>query len=178
DVPEAVLEPAEDTVVRLLLERARQRRSERTVHGGASLRRRLEHERIVDDAEFGNAVGEVARRLVAEREQPVFDEPQDILGPVAEIHDVPDVFDVDLVAEGGGEPVADQLEPAAERGGRRAVAAHADGNWTTHAVCPLRLSRMMRSDARISRSHPVWRADPLPLSLRILCDSRKSRTCD
>jgi hypothetical protein len=44
----------------------------------------------------------------------VLDQPQDVLGAIAEVHDVPDVFDVDLVAEFGRELVADQLEAVAE----------------------------------------------------------------
>src|SRR5262249_23359869 len=44
----------------------------------------------------------------------------------------PDVFDLDARAEFGCEPLADQLERAAEPGGRGPVAAHANLDWIGH----------------------------------------------
>src|SRR5207302_3261400 len=86
----------------------------------------------------------------------------DVLGAVAEIHDVPHVFDVDLVAEGGGEPVADQLEPAAERRGRRAVTAHADGNGSVHGIYPPSLCRIDASAGAIASLARPHRRSPAP----------------
>jgi hypothetical protein len=71
--------------------------------------------------------------LIAERQQAVLDQPQNVLGAIAEIHDVPDVFDVDAVAELGREPLADEFQGAAEAGGRRAVASHANLDRIAHA---------------------------------------------
>ena len=73
--------------------------AERAVHRGARLRGVGEQERQVDEAQFRHAVGEIARRLIAERKDAVLDQPQDIVGAVAEIHDVPDVLHHDAVAE-------------------------------------------------------------------------------
>ena len=126
DVAEAVLEPAEDAVVDAFLDLARERLAQRAVHGRAGGLRAREQERQVDDAERRHPVGQVARRLVAERQQAVLDQPQDVLGAVAEVHDVPDIFDLDAVAELGDEAVADELERAAETGAGGTVASHAD----------------------------------------------------
>ena len=91
-----------------------------------------EQERQIDEAQFRHAVGQIARRLIAEREHAVLDQPQNVLGLEAEIHDVPDIFDVDAVAELGLQFVADEFQRFAETGGRRAVAAHADLDWFAH----------------------------------------------
>ena len=103
---------------------------------------------------FRDAVGQVARRLVAERQQAVFDQPQDIVGAVAEIHDVEDVFHVDPVAELARQPVADELERAAEAGAGRPVAAHADLDRGAHFSDPpieRKLSGTATPDAPIPR---------------------------
>ena len=107
-------------------------RAERAVHGAARLRVVGEQERQVDEAELGDAVGQIARRLVAEREQAVLHQPQDVLGPIAEIHDVPDIFDLHPVAEIAFEAVADEFEGARETGGGGAIAAHADLDRVGH----------------------------------------------
>src|SRR4029453_8541410 len=65
---EAVLEPAEDAEIGARLDRARERVAERAVHRRARGLRVREQERQVDEAEFGNPVGQIARGLVAERE--------------------------------------------------------------------------------------------------------------
>src|SRR5262249_99424 len=59
----------------------------------------LEQKRQIDEAELRHAVGEIARRLVAERHFPVFDEREDFLSAVAVIHDVPDIVHADAGAE-------------------------------------------------------------------------------
>ena len=102
-----------------------------------------EQERQVDEAELRHPVGEIARRLVAERQQAVLDQPQDVVGAIAEVHDVPDVLDLDPVAELGFEPVADQLQRAAEAGGGGAVAAHADLDRIAHLSGPCRARRLI-----------------------------------
>ena len=104
--------------------------AERAVHRAAGVVVVAEQERQVGDAQLGHAVGEIARRLIAEREQTALDQPPDFVGLVAEIHDVPAILDVDAVAELLFQAVADVLERLAEAGGRRSVAAHADGmDW-------------------------------------------------
>jgi hypothetical protein len=62
----------------------------------------------------------------------VLDQPQNVLGLKAEIHDVPDIFDVDAVAELGLQFIADEFQRFAETGGRRAVAAHANLDRFAH----------------------------------------------
>src|SRR4029077_4787333 len=84
------------------------------------------------EAELGHAVGQIARRLVAEREHAVLDEPEDVLGAVAEIHDVPDIFYVDAVAELGRQCVADEFERTRKAGRRWSVASHADFDRIGH----------------------------------------------
>jgi hypothetical protein len=69
----------------------------------------------------------------------VLDQPQYVLGAVSEIHDVPDILHVDVVAEFGGKTIADHLERDAEAGRGRAIAAHADLKRTAHA-CDLVLA--------------------------------------
>ncbi len=110
--------------------------AERAIHGGARRRGVGEQERQVDEAQFGDAVGQVARRLVAEREQAVFDQPQNVVGAIPKVHDVEDVLHVDAVAELGREPVADKLERAAEAGAGGPVTAHADLDRGAHFSDP------------------------------------------
>ena len=116
----------------LALDRLHKPPAERAVHRAARVIVVAEQERQIDEAQFRHAVGEIARRLIAEREHAALDQPQDFLGLVAEIHDVPAILDVDAVAELLFQPVADEFHRLAEAGGRRAVAAHADGNWIGH----------------------------------------------
>ena len=99
DLAEAVLEPAEDAVVHALLDLVAEKTAERAVHRGARLVALLEQERQIDEAELRHAIGQIARRLVAEREHAVLDQPEDIFGAIAEIHDVPDILHVDPAAE-------------------------------------------------------------------------------
>src|SRR5438552_10765971 len=109
----AVLEETENAEIHpfldLLLDHASQRAIDRRARG----RRRLEQEGQIDEAKLRHAVGEIARRLVAEREQAVLDQPEDVLGAVAELHDVPDVVNAHAVAEFGREAVTDEFERTA-----------------------------------------------------------------
>src|SRR6266851_2617675 len=125
-MPETVLEETENAVVHPLLDFPRQHLPQRAVNAGARPLRLVEQERKIDEAELRNPVGQIAARLIAEREQPVLDQPQYVLGLVAEIHDVPDVFYLDAVAEAGHQPVADALQCAAEARRRRSITAHAN----------------------------------------------------
>ena len=101
DVAEAVLEPAEDAVADALLGLAREKRAELAIHRRARLRVRGKQKRQIDKAQFRHAVGQIARRLVAERDLAVLDQRENVLGLVAVVHDVPDVVDGDAVAELG-----------------------------------------------------------------------------
>jgi hypothetical protein len=74
----------------------------------------FEQKRQIDETEFGHPVGEVARRLIAERHLAVFDQGEDLLGAMAVIHDVPHVVEGDAVAELRRERVADQFERTRE----------------------------------------------------------------
>ena len=112
DVAEAVLEIAEDAIIHPRLDPLGEIFAERAVDGGARLIALLEQKRQIDKAELGHAVGQIARRLIAEREHAVLDQPQNLFGAVAEIHDVPDILDVDAVAELRLQRVADQFERA------------------------------------------------------------------
>ena len=99
DMAEAVLEPAENAEVELLLGLARKERAEFPVHGRARLRIAGEQKRQVDKTQFRHAVGQIARRLVTEGEHSMLDQPQDVLGLQTEVHHIPDIFDVDPIAE-------------------------------------------------------------------------------
>src|SRR5262245_39432343 len=111
---EAILEIAEDAVADTILDRPCQRFAELAIDRSSCCFVILEQEGEVGEPKLGDAVGEIARRLVAERQQPMLHEPQNVLGPVAEIHDVPDVLDVDAIAELGLQSVADELQRTAE----------------------------------------------------------------
>src|SRR5579871_2580848 len=129
---EAVFKPAEDPVIHPRLDALAQIGAERTIDRAARLLARREQERQIDKAELRHTIGEIARRLIAERQNAVFDQPQNLFGAIAEIHDVPDIFDVDAVAELRLQGVADEFERARERGCGRSVAAHADCDWFGH----------------------------------------------
>src|SRR5271168_3181285 len=96
---EAVLEIAEDTVIDAILDLFGEKLAERAIDRGARAVTAVEQKRQIDETQFGHAVGQITRRLIAEREDAVFDQPQDVFGAIAEIHDVPDIFHVDAVAE-------------------------------------------------------------------------------
>ena len=73
---EAVLEPAQDTVVDALFDLGGEQAPKVTVDRRARGIAAIEQERQIDEAEFGDAVGEVARRLIAERKHAILNEPR------------------------------------------------------------------------------------------------------
>src|SRR5262249_2088581 len=79
-----------------------------------------------------HALCEIAARLVAQRQEPVLDEPDDVLCPVAEVHDVPYVFDFYCLAQRGFEPIPHQLQRFAEACRARPVAAGPKLDWSCH----------------------------------------------
>src|SRR5882757_7018344 len=129
---ESVLEKSEDAVVHLFLDLGNEPLTQSAVDCCARLLGLGEQKREIEHAEFGDAIGQVAARLIAEREQPVFHQPQDVLGPIAEVHDVPNILDVDAVAELGRESVADTLEGETETGAWRPVAPHTNLDLIAH----------------------------------------------
>src|SRR5262249_7645467 len=131
-VAKAVLEKANDAVVELCLDGARQRQSQAPVHGVTRFVVAAEEEGKIDDAKFDHPIRDRAAPLVAQGQLALFDEPEDVFGAVALVHDVPDIGDGDGIAEFGSQTVSDQFQAAAERGGGGAVATHADGNWMVH----------------------------------------------
>ncbi len=132
DMAKAVLEPAENAVADAFLDLAHQKVAERAIHRRARLAVVGEQERQIDEAQFRHAVGQITRRLIAERDCTTFDQRQNVLGLVALIHDVPDVVDGDAIAELRLEPVADEFQRPGKTGGRRSVTAHADRDWIAH----------------------------------------------
>ena len=80
----------------------------------------------VGGSEVEHPIGQVAARLIPERQHTLLDQPQNVLAPIAEVEDVVDVLDLDRIAEAGLEPIADFLERQAESGGGRPVPAHHD----------------------------------------------------
>jgi hypothetical protein len=73
------------------------------------------------------------------------------------VHDVPDVFDIDAVAELTLQFVADELQRFAEAGGGRAVAAHADLDWLAHAGFLYTDATIWPSAAGMVGSSKIWR---------------------
>ena len=126
NLPEPILEVAGDAIVHPRFGLPRQHLAQLSVHGGARLFIAVEDERQVGDSQLGNAVGQVAARLIADGQHPVLDQPQDVLAAIAEVHDVVDVFHVDVAAEFGLQTVADPLQGQAEAGGRWSVTTHAN----------------------------------------------------
>src|SRR6187397_2174803 len=129
---EAVLEPTEDQVVDPLFRLAHHEFAERAVHCAARLRVTGKQERQVDKAQLRHAVGEIARRLVTERDLAVLDQRENVLGLVAVIHDVENVFDRDVTAELLFQPVADELQRLAESCRRGTIATHSNFDWLAH----------------------------------------------
>src|SRR5579864_2937637 len=99
DMAKAVFEPTEDAIVDPLFRLANEKRAKLAIHGGTRLRVSAEQERQIDEAEFRHAVGEVARRLVAERDRAILNHRQDVFGFMAVIHDVVDVVYGHVLAE-------------------------------------------------------------------------------
>src|SRR5262249_56057094 len=112
DVAKAVLEPAEDAEIHAFFNLASEHVAERTIHRRARGLRACEQEGQVDDAKLRHPIGQIARRLIAEPQQTVLHQPQNILGAIPEIHAVPDRADLAALADVGGEPVADALAGA------------------------------------------------------------------
>ena len=99
DVAEAVLEVAEDPVIHPRFDSGRQHLTEAPVHGAASLSRVGKEERQVGGSEVEHAIGQVAARLIPERQHALLDQPENVLAAIAEVQDVVDVLDFDRVAE-------------------------------------------------------------------------------
>src|SRR5215470_8305526 len=93
DMAEAILEEAEDAIADPILDGLYERFTKLAIDRTACVLGVLEQEGQVDEAKLGNAVGEIARRLVAERQQAMLHQPQNVLGAIAKVHDVPDVLD-------------------------------------------------------------------------------------
>ena len=85
---------------------------------------------VVTATQVGYAVGQVAARLVSEREHTIFNEPQDVFALVPEVENVVDVLDVDVLAELCLEAIAHLFHRKAEPGGRGTVSAHEDRDRT------------------------------------------------
>src|SRR5262249_25663804 len=100
-MPKSILEPAEYSKIHALLNLAGEHVAQRAVHGGARGLRPREQEWQVADPELRHPIGQVARGLITQRQQAMLDQPQDILGTITEVHDVPDVFNLHTVAELG-----------------------------------------------------------------------------
>src|SRR5262245_58122979 len=135
-MPEAVLEKTEDPIIYLPFDLGDKRSSQSAVDCRTRLLGLVEQKRKIEDAEFRNSIGQIAARLIAKREQPMFHQPQNVLGAVAEVHDVPDIFDIDTVAEFGHETIADALQGEAEACRRRPIATHTYLDWISH-LCSL-----------------------------------------
>ncbi len=123
----AVFEVAEDAVPGdPLLDGAGHVRAECAVHRGPRLLQALEQEGKVDEFELRHAVRQVAGGLIGDGHDSALAQPEHVLGLVAEVHHIPHVPHVHLLAELRNEAVADHFERAAV--GRRcgAVAPHAD----------------------------------------------------
>ena len=153
DVTEAVLEPAEDAVIRLRFHALRERRAEAAVHGGARRRGVGEEERQIGDPEVGDLAGEVAARLIGHRQHAVFDEPREVFAFVAEVENVVEVLDVDVLAEFRLDAIADPLQRQAEPVGRRRVAAPSGSGsvWSSRSSAPSAArSRVARRQTRPS----------------------------
>src|SRR4029078_5680297 len=129
---EAVLEPTEDPVVDPLFRLAHHEFAERRVHCAARVRVTGKQERQVDKAQLRHAVGEIARRLVTERDLAVLDQRENILGLLARVPDVEDVFDPDVIAELLFQPVADEFQRLAESRRRGTIATHSNFDWLAH----------------------------------------------
>ena len=125
-MPESILEIAEDAVAHEGFDLVGKDFAEPAVHCRARGLAGLEQKRQIEQADLGHTVREIAGGLVPQRQHATLDQPEDVLGLVAEIHDVPDVADLDAVPERRFHVIADQLEGAAERGRGRAIAAQAD----------------------------------------------------
>jgi hypothetical protein len=76
----------------------------------------VEEEGKIDDAKFDHTIGEIAARLVAQGQRASFDEPEDVFGAVALVHEVPDMGDGDRIAEFGSQMVSNRLQAAAVAG--------------------------------------------------------------
>src|SRR5262249_50892569 len=96
------------------------------------------------------------------REQTMLHQPQDVVGAIAEIHDVPDVFDIDIVTKLVAEPLADAFERAAKAGAGGTVTAHAYVNWSVHRRCSRQDDRPLAPTATPDAASPIPRATRMP----------------
>src|SRR3954447_17418550 len=106
----AVLEKSENAIVHFFLDLGDELLAQSAVDCRARLLGLIKQKRKIEHAEFGDTDGQIAARLIAKREQPVLHQPQNVLCAIAKVHDVPDILDVDAVAELGRESVADALQ--------------------------------------------------------------------
>src|SRR5947209_1532694 len=98
---ESVLEETEQAVIHSLLDPPGKHAPESAIDCRARSLSSPEQKRKIEEAQFGNPIGEIAARLIAERQHPMLHQPEDILRLVAEVHDVPYILDVETVTERG-----------------------------------------------------------------------------
>ena len=137
DMAVAVFKIAEHTVAGYaLLDLLCHPRAQCAVHSRARLSESVKQKWQIGKIQFRHAVGEIAGRLVRQRQHAVFRHPQQIGSLIAEIHYVPHVMYGDIFAElicvQTGNRVAYHFHAATAGGGRRAVAAHGDAYGVAH----------------------------------------------
>src|SRR5690242_4144228 len=106
---EAVLEPAQDTIVDALFRLACEKFAERPVHGASRLRIAGKQKRQIDETKLRYPIGQIARRLITQRDLAALNQGENVLRLVAVVHDVEDVVDSHILAELRLEFVADQF---------------------------------------------------------------------
>ena len=139
DVAKAVLEVPENPVVGLRLDGGSQNAPQFPVHCRAGADVVPEQEWQIYQAQFRYTVGEITAGLVAEGQDALLHQPEDIQPPVTEIQNVVDVAHFHVVAETGLKPVAHAFQSQAEAGRGRAVPGHDDAE---RPICLTGLLRM------------------------------------
>ena len=130
-VSEPVLEPAENPVVHPGFNAVNEQASESAIHRGSRGRSVREKEWEICDAEVRHAFSEITAGLIAEREHAALDEPQNVVGSVAEVEDVVDVLHVHVTPELRGQAIPHLLQGQTEASRGRPVPTDDDPNWLT-----------------------------------------------
>jgi len=99
ELTETGLEVPEDAAVHTRFEPCGQRLPKTTIHRRTGRLNVGKQIREIGQAKVRHLIGEIAARLVCQRQHAVLDHPVEVVLAVAKIENVVDVFDINLIAE-------------------------------------------------------------------------------
>ena len=117
NMAKTIFEVTEHAIAHVRLDLCCQCFTQGAIHGCVGGGRIRKQEWKIGYADVGHAVLKITARLVSERQQTLFDQPNDVVGEITEIHDVVDVAHLHGRAKSVSNAIADAFEGEAEARG-------------------------------------------------------------